>query len=435
MLILTFLPRIGRMLQIHGCPRWSLCLAIGLFVSSGRAGDWPQILGPHRNGVAVDEHLADNWPAGGPIPLWSRPVGSGFAGVSVSGDLAILFHRLGDEEIVEALDLDTGRPRWKIPFPATYSPIISDDNGPRATPVIDADRVFVYGAMGNLHCIDLASGNTIWSRDTFDDFHAKQASYGEPAEGFFGMASTPIVEGDKLLVNVGGQGQAGIVAFSRDTGQTVWKATGERASYSSPVAVTVNGVRHLIFVTRLNVFSVDPDTGDVRFQFPFGRPGPTVNAASPLVFGRHLFVTASYGIGGVLAEIGGDEAEVIWRDSKTLASQYTTCIEHQGRLFGIHGRQDGRPADLRCFDPMTRKMHWTQPLFGYASLLKAGDKLLILKTDGNLVLASANVNRYEELARARVSRTTTRALPALANGRLYVRDTRTLRCLRVGERD
>ena len=147
---------------------------------------------------------------------------------------------------------------------------------------------------------------------------------------------------------------SGIVAFAADTGKLLWQATGERASYSSPVAVTVGGVRHVIFVTRLNVVSINPADGSERFRFPFGKLGPTVNAANPVVFDEHLLVTASYGIGAVLAKIGQDGATVVWRDRDILASQYTTCVEKDGILYGIHGRQDGPPAELRCFDPMAQ---------------------------------------------------------------------------------
>jgi outer membrane protein assembly factor BamB len=290
--------------------------------------------------------------------------------------------------------------------------------------------VYVYGAMGNLRCLDLKTGKTVWERDTYDEFNSKKYSRGEPPEGYFGLASSPIVEGDKVLVNVGGNAQgAGIVAFFADSGRTAWKATAERASYSSPVATTVDGKRHAIFVTRLNVVSLDPDTGAVRFQFPFGRLGPTVTAANPLILDGHVFVTASYGIGSVFARIETDGAEIVWQDAEIMASQYTTCVEHNRYLFGINGRQDGPPADLTCFDPKTRKVAWTRPSFGYATLLKAGDGLLIVKTDGTLVLAAANVDEYEELAQARVCETTIRALPALAGGLLYVRDTSMLKCL------
>jgi outer membrane protein assembly factor BamB len=186
----------------------------------------------------------------------------------------------------------------------------------------------------------------------------------------------------------------------------------------------------LIFVTRLNVISLNPDNGQVRFQFPFGRTGPTVSAANPVVLdGQQLFVTASYGVGSVRAKIGGDRADVLWRDREILASQYTTCVEKDGCLFGIHGRQDGPPAELRCFDPRTQKVRWGQPDFGYATLIRCGDRLLILKSDGTLVLAAANPNKYEELAAARVCESTARALPALSGGLFYVRDTSQLKCL------
>ena len=393
------------------------------------AGDWPQILGPGRDGVAVDERITTDWPSGGPEVLWRQDAGSGFAGVSVRGELAILFHRIGDREIVEALQASTGASVWRAAFRADYVPTFTKDTGPRAVPVIDRGRVYVYGAKGGLRCLEATTGAVLWQRDTYAEFNSKKTFRGEPPEGYFGLGSSPIVEGDKVMVNVGGDADgAGIVAFATDTGRTVWKATSERASYSSPVAVTIDGVRHVIFVTRLSVVSLDPETGHVRFQFPFGRPGPTVNAANPVILNRHLFVTASYGVGSVLAEVRAGDAEVLWRGRNVFGSQYATCIQHEGYLFGIDGRQDGPPGDLKCFDPRTRTVAWTQEAFGYATLLKADDKLLVFKTDGELVVAALDVTKYAEIARAHLFDTTTRALPALANGLLYARGTRELRC-------
>jgi outer membrane protein assembly factor BamB len=400
------------------------------FFAQAEAGDWPQILGPNRNGVAVDEQLAGALPAAGPATVWRRDAGSGFAGVAVSKGTAILFHRVGDEEIVEAMHAATGKVHWKSPFPASYVPSYTDDAGPRAVPIITRDRVFVYGAMGGLRALELSTGKVLWERKTYEEFNSKRPFHGEPAEGYFGIASSPLVEGDKVIVNVGGdEDNSGIVAFAAETGRTVWRATRARASYSSPVAVTVSGMRHVIVVTRLSVVSLDPATGRVRFEFPFGRTGPTVTAANPVILDGHLFVTASYGIGSALAKIGGDSADVLWRDREILASQYATCVEKDGHLFGIHGRQDGPPAELRCFDPKTRKVLWREPEFGYATLIRCGDRLLILKTDGTLVLAAANPNGYKELASARICEDTARALPALSGGLLYVRDTSQLKCL------
>ena len=396
---------------------------------AAKAGDWPQILGPHRNGVADAEQITDTWATGGPKTLWQREVGTGFAGVSVSKGTAILYHRVGEQELVLALDARTGKEIWKSASPANYSPSYTEDDGPRAIPVIAGNRVYTYNASGYLRCLDFTTGKVLWKRDTYEDFNSKKEFHGEPSQGYFGFASSPIVEGNKVILNVGGDTRdSGIVAFAADTGETVWKATSERASYSSPVAVTVDGVRHLIFVTRLNVVSLNPDNGKERFRFSFGRTGPTVNAANPVVFDGQLFVTASYGIGAVLAKIKPNNAEVLWRDRDIMASQYTTCVEHEGTLFGVEGRQDGPPADLRCFDTKIRKVLWTQPSFGYATLIKAGSKLLILTTDGTLVLAAANPHKYEELARQQISETTVRALPALADGLLYVRDSKLLKC-------
>ena len=300
----------------------------------------------------------------------------------------------------------------------------------RANPVIAQGRVYLYGAMGHLRCLDATTGKVCWVRNTYEEFNSKRPFHGEPPEGYFGIASSPIAEGDKVIVNVGGDTkESGIVAFAASTGQTVWKATNERASYSSPVAVTVGGVRHVVFVTRLNVVSLDPESGKVRFRFPFGRTGPTVTAANPVVFDGHLLVTASYGIGSALAKISADRAEVLWRDAEILASQYTTCVGAGDYLFGIHGRQDGPPAELRCFNPRARKVLWSEPAFGYATLIMVRDKLLVLKTDGTLVLVATNPNKYEELARWQIFESTTRALPALAEGLLYVRDTRVLKCI------
>jgi hypothetical protein len=414
---------------MRSAPCSGLVLALTL-LAGARAGDWPQILGPGRNGVAVGEQIAESWPPAGPATLWRRDAGGGFAGVSVSKATVVLFHRIGDEEIVEALHASSGKTLWRAAFPARYAPSYTDDAGPRAVPLIARDRVFVYGAMGELRSLDLSTGKVRWERKTFEEFNSKRPFHGEPPEGYFGVASSPIVEDDKIIVNVGGdEDNSGIVAFAADTGRTVWRATRERASYSSPVAVSVEGTRHVIFVTRLRVVSLDPANGRVRLEFPFGRTGATVSAANPVVFDGHLFVTASYGIGSVLARIDGNGGEVLWRDREILASQYTTCVERDGCLFGIHGRQDGPPAELRCFDPRARKVLWRQPDFGYATLIRCGDRLLILKTDGILVLAAANHEKYEELASARVCENTARALPALSGGLLYVRDTDQLKCL------
>ena len=418
--------RVGLLSFRHGTLLSIVFVAFAtMVVPLSRAGDWPQILGPHRNGIAKGETIAKTWPATGPPTVWKHRVGQGFAGVAVSGGKAIVFHRLDDREVVEALDAKTGRRLWKNDFPTTYSSRIAPDSGPRCVPLVHRDRVFLVGAGGRLHCVKLADGKTLWSRWLRKDFATR--------DSYFGTGSSPIVADGKLLLNVGGRDGAGIVAFSLDDGKTLWKATDQDASYSSPVAATFDGTEHVIFATRLNAVSLNPANGHVYFSFPFGKRGPTVNGANPVVFSNHVFLSAAYGIGAKLVRIDKSGAKVVLASDELISSQYTTSIYKDGFLYGVDGRQDVGVARLRCLDIKTGKIRWTQEGFGKATLILAGDTLLAMKTDGHLVAFRASPTAYTKVAEARISKGTTRALPALADGLFYVRDTDTLYCLRIGK--
>lgn len=177
-----------------------------------QAGNWPQILGPNRNGTAPDETIGVQWPVGGPSTMWQHKVGNGFAGPAICGRVLVVHHRVGREEVVEGLDRDTGATLWETRFPADYAPSFTADDGPRAVPLIEAKRVFLYGAMGELRCLELRDGQLVWERKTFDEFVPASRRGGEPATGYFGIGSSPIVVGNRIIVNVGGsEKEAGIV--------------------------------------------------------------------------------------------------------------------------------------------------------------------------------------------------------------------------------
>jgi outer membrane protein assembly factor BamB len=388
------------------------------------AGEWPQILGPNRNGTAERESLDLKWRSNGPKEEWHKTVGRGYSGVAVAAGKVVVFDRDDQFERLTALAANSGKELWSAKSPVRYTSSIAPDDGPRCVPLIKNGAVFALGVTGTLSCYELADGTKRWQRALLKD--------SDVPPSYFGVGSTPILVGDKLLVNVGGKSGAGIVAFNAADGTTAWKATDEGASYSSPTVTTIDDKTVVIFVTRLNVVGVDPQTGDVRFHFPFGQRGPTVNAAMPLVIDGHLFVSASYGVGAVWTKLGPTAAEELWRSDDLMSSQYTTCVYRDGVLFGIDGRQDQPPAHLRAFDPRTRKVFWTEESFGTGNLILVGDKLLILRTNGELLLAAADKARFRELAKAQVLDGTAQPLPALANGLLYVRDEQTLKCLRVG---
>lgn len=391
------------------------------------AGDWPQFLGPDRDGRSMETGLIKTWPAEGPPRLWQRDVGEGYAGPVVSGDRLILFHRVGDEEVVECLDAKTGKTLWKSASPCDYVDRYGKGNGPRATPSIAGDRVVTYGADGVMSCFELATGKRLWQRPL-------AAEYKTPPT-FFGIGSSPLVWDDRVLLNVGGK-EAGIVALSLTDGKEQWRSTRDGASYASPIAVRVGGQSRAVFFTREGIVALDPRTGDVAFQKRWrARYDASVNAATPLLLsGDRLFVSSSYETGAILLKLKADGADVVWTDDEAMSNHFNTCVVHDGRLFGCDGRQEAG-ARLRCVDPAGPKVLWTKERFGCAALILAGDVVYAATEHGDLVAFAAVPGEYRELARAKIlDGAPVRAHPALADGVLFARDGRTLIALDLKSR-
>ena len=231
---------------------WAVAVALAATVVTQAANDWPQFLGPMRNGVYAGPPLADAWGRGGPKVVWRKQVGQGFAGPLSSANRVILFHRVGNEEVVEALDAATGDSLWRYAYPTHYRDDFGFDEGPRAVPVVADGVVYTFGAEGQLHAVDLAKGTRVWSEDTMKRF-------GVP-KGFFGAAGSPLVEDGRVIANIGGD-KAGIVAFDAKTGKVLWTATDDDASYSSGDGATIGGRRSAVFLTRDGLVGLDPATG------------------------------------------------------------------------------------------------------------------------------------------------------------------------------
>jgi len=402
------------------CLRRALVLLAILGGTPAHATDWPQFLGPNRDGVSVETGLRQTWPAEGPPVVWQRQVGEGFSAPAVQGERLILFHRLGDREVVECLDAVTGKERWKFAYATQYEDDFGKGNGPRATPLIANNRVFTLGADGWLHCLDLQTGQKIWGRSIMADYQVPR--------NFFGVGSSPLLEGDLLLVNVGGK-EAGIVAFAKDTGREVWRTTRDGASYASPIAATIDGQRHAIFFTREGIVLLDPARGTVRFQMRWrARGNASVNATSPLAIDDRLLFSASYETGAILLRVHKDSAQTLWKNDDVLSSHYSNIVHARGYLYGFEGRQE-RGAELRCVDLATGKVKWTREGFGCGAMILADGNLIVLNERGDLVLVKASPEGYHEQARAHVfDSLPCRAHLALANGLLYGRDGGKLVC-------
>jgi outer membrane protein assembly factor BamB len=390
-----------------------------------QAGDWPQFLGPNRNGACGETNLASSWPKEGPPILWQRNVGQGFSGPVVSAGKLILFHRIGGKETVDCLDAKTGKEIWNGNYPTSYRDDFGFDEGPRATPAVAESHVFTFGAEGMLSGWNLESGAKEWSMDTKAQLHA--------GKGFFGVACSPLVEGDAVILNVGGKGGAGIVAFHKATGKLLWRATDDEASYSSPVVATVNGQRRVFIITREALVALHPSDGKVAFRYPWRPPmHASVSAAAPLVIGDQIFISASYGTGATLLRSREPDPEKLWSTDEALSCHYATPVAHDGFLYGFDGRADpGLQADssLRCVELKTGKVRWSEGSLKAGTVTLAHDQLLVLTEKGELVRAPATSKGFKAMNRAQILPLLVRAHPALADGLFYARSKDKLVCV------
>lgn len=385
------------------------------------ADDWPQYLGPTRSGVYTGKPIADRWPADGPRTVWRASVGAGFAGPVVAQGKLYIFHRLGDRNVLDCLDAKSGKEVWRFAYPAVYRDDFGFDNGPRAVPAVADGLVYTHGAEGVLHCVDAQTGELVWRVDT-------AATYGA-GKGFFGRACSPMVEGDLLMLNLGGRG-AGIAAFDRKTGKLAWKATDHEASYASPTAVTMHDRRIGFFYTRTGLVALDPVTGRVLDQTRW-RPAmnASVNATTPIVAGDLVFVSTSYNTGGLLVRVSPQgKFEQVWAKDGVMSNHYATCVYHDGHLYGYHGRQERGPS-VRCVELKTGQVKWSQDDMPAGTVTLAHGKLLILTEDGELIMTSASPKGFAPTGEAQILGRVTRAYPAIADGHFYARDSKRLVCV------
>ena len=399
-----------------------LLVALFLLAAAARAEDWPQHLGPRRDGTST-EQAPEAWGSNGPLILWHQEVGEGFSAPVVASGRLLLFHRQQGVERLDALDPADGRLRWSYRYPTTYRDDFGFDEGPRSAPTVSGDTVFTFGAQGMLSAVDLETGAKRWSVDTHEVFRVRK--------GFFGAAASPLVEDGRVLLNVGGTGGAGLVAFDAASGRTIWTASESEASYSSAVVATLGGKKTVLFFTREGLVGVDPGLGALRFELRWrSRSRSSVNAATPLVIGDQIFVSSSYQTGAALLHPNGDRVEPIWTSDEVLSNHYSTSLYHDGHLYGFHGRQEYGPS-LRCVELQTGAVKWSRERFGSGSLIGIGDRILLLHEDGRLQLLLASPSSFELLATTQLLSSVVRAYPAFSDGVLYARNQRELVAARL----
>ncbi|MGZ4973233.1 MAG: PQQ-binding-like beta-propeller repeat protein [Limisphaerales bacterium] len=398
-------------------------LALGLtflLACTGYAEDWPQLLGPSHNGTWCGPVIRSDWDARPPKTLWRKKTGLGYSCPVIAGGKVILFHRIGAEEIVECLDRDAGNTLWKFSYPTKFRDGTHIDDGPRATPAIDGDRVYSYGAEGWLHCLDLATGKKIWGFDAKTKFKAERR--------WHGMISSPIIEGNALLLNVGSTNAAGIVAFNKSDGSTLWTSTSDKFTGSTPVCANIDGKRCAVFVTPGFLVGVDPANGKEQFRTRWGTTAfSAVIASSPVIVSNNIFVSAFYGVGGTLFKIDHGSATKIWSSSE-FSTHYQTAIYKDGYLYASDGHQSEQ-STLRCVELATGKVQWSNEELGASNQMLVNDDLLLLTQRGELILASVNPKALKIKARTQILSHLVRAYPALSDGFLVGRSQGEMVCV------
>ena len=322
--------------------------------------DWPSFLGPQRNSQSSETGILTTWPKDGLRVVWKRDLGDSFGIGVVSHGRYFQFDRMGSQAQLSCLHAETGMLFWQFQYPTDYQDMYGYNGGPRCSPVVDDDRVYIYGAGGMLHCLNADDGHLIWKCDTIHQFGVIQ--------NFFGVGSTPIIEGDLLIVVVGGSpadeqktamGQldrvrgngSGIVAFDKYTGQVKYKLSDELAGYASPVTATIGDRRWCFAFCRGGLVGFDPEQGTVDFTYPWrAKKLESVNAGTPIVVGDEVFVSETYGPGSSLLKVRPGGYEVVWRDdlhrrAKAFQAHWSTPIFRGGYLYGCTGRNT---PDARC---------------------------------------------------------------------------------------
>jgi outer membrane protein assembly factor BamB len=445
-----------------------LCLALGAAAASsgevpphrfGEApiptirtagSDWPKFLGPTGDSVSPEKGILAPWPEKGLRVVWQMKVGEGYGMPSVSQGRLFQFDRHGDRARLTCMKAETGDFLWKFEYPTHFKDPYGYSGGPRCCPVVDGDRVYTYGAEGVLHCLRVADGKPLWKVDTAAEFNVIQ--------NFFGVGSTPVVEGDLLIVQVGGSPKgsnpeefaklkgngSGIVAFDKYTGKVRYRITDELASYASPVLATINGRRWCFVLARGGLVGFEPASGKVDFHFPWRADSlESVNASNPVVVGDRVFLSETYGPGSALLKVRPGGYDVVWSDAdqrkKSMQCHWMTPVHVGGYLYGSSGRHT-QNAELRCIELATGKVLWSQPRLTRCSLLLVDGHFVCLTEEGPLLLFKVNPKRFEPVSLIEVRDAGQKeplldypcwAAPILAHGLLYVRGNGRLVCLEL----
>lgn len=427
--------------------------------------DWPCFLGMNHDSKSPERGIRTRWPAKGLPPVWVRRLGTSYGMPTISRGRLYSFERHGDQAELHCLQSETGAPLWRYAYPTEFEDPYGYDNGPRSSPTVDGEHVYLFGAEGMLHCLRCVDGALVWKLDTAREFGV--------VPNFFGVGSSPVVEGDLLLVPIGGSpagseevpfdrlegNGSGMVALDKRSGAVRYRLSDELASYASPRVTTIGGRRWCLAFLRGGLLAFDPTNGQIDFHFPWRAPIlESVNASNPVIVGTEVLISETYGPGGALLQVRPGGYDVVWSDrervrDKSLQTHWNTPVEVDGMVYASSGRHTNN-AELRCVEWQTGKVRWSEPGLGRASLLYVDGHFVCLCEYGELLLVRATPEKFTPVAMSvleaaaepgadggagdadglgprRLLGYPAWAAPILSHGLLYVRGKDRLVCLEL----
>jgi outer membrane protein assembly factor BamB len=371
---------------------------------------WTSLRGPKRDGKYDEASVSTSWPANGLPVLWKQPVGVGHASFAVADGKAYTIEQRRGQEVVAAYDVTNGRELWTQKWGAEFTDSTGD--GPRATPTWEQGRLYALGATGELRCLDASNGSVIWGKNILSDNGAQNLPWA--------MAASPLIVDDKVIVLPGGTGGKSVVAYNKNTGAPVWKVLNDTQAYVSPMLVELAGRRQIVVVSSSRVVGLAPENGALLWSYNWDTQNG-INVSQPIVVDQYrFFISSGYGKGAALVEVKGSgnsfTASTVW-ENMNMKNKFNSSVLHNGYVYGLD------EGILVCLDVNTGERKWKEGRYGYGQVILAGDHLIVSSDQGDIALVKASPDRYTELARFKAVEGQTWNYPAIAEGRLLVRNS------------
>ncbi len=387
-------------------------VTVGAQAPQAPAASWPGFRGPDRDGV-YREPIRLSWE--GLAPMWKKPVGGGRASFAVAEGRAFTIEQRREQEVIVAYDVMTGRELWTNGWNERFSQWMGGGEGPRATPAWADGHVFALGARGEFRCLDAATGRTVWRTNILKDAGAKNLRWG--------MAGSPLIAGDAVIVQPGGSAGRSVAAYDRRTGKRLWTALDDKQAYASPMQVTLLGVPQFLIVSSTRLVGMTLDRRQVLWEFPWSTDHDA-NAVQPIVIGdQRVFYSSGYGTGAVVIELTkageGFSVREVWRNIR-MKNRQSSSVLYDGFIYGLD------EGILACIEASTGTLKWKGGRYGHGQLLLASGNLVVVTEEGDLVLVAATPEKLRELAHVPAIDGETWNVPAFADGILLVRNTKEM---------